>query len=513
VGGILSFTSTAALGAQSQDTTGRGGGWGIVYSSPRSRQAAQQVTATPATPRAAGATTGQQPAASTTTTTGSAAAGWANGAGGNANGAGNGGGGNANGAYNAGAANSGGSTGAANNATPGVVYGNGGASYNNGASNGAAYNNGASNGAAYNNGASNGASYGNGASNGAAAGNGAGNGAAYNGGAGNSASYGNGASNGAAYNNGASNGAVYNNGASNGASYGNGNGASNGAASAAPGGVVYGNGGAAYNNGGATYNNSAPAPASGGTVYGGGAAAGSRGYAGDPAPASGAAAGAGAYPSRVPGVIYSSNGGVYPPPSMAAPSGNAANNYANERPSNLPPGGRTNASYDVDTNPPPGAPTPVPVSSVHLDELMSLHEWESSGVSRLRPQEIAVLEKWLERYRQQVADSVTRTLQSSHVTNPAAAPLPPISRAADGTPKNAHAVTAIGAGSRYITLDDGSVWDVYSSDQTETASWQRGDLIQVRVAPVAYGDFDHELVNNQRTGPVRAKFTGYATRQ
>jgi hypothetical protein len=146
---------------------------------------------------------------------------------------------------------------------------------------------------------------------------------------------------------------------------------------------------------------------------------------------------------------------------------------------------------------------------------MSLHEWESSGVSRLRPQEIAVLEKWIERYRQQVADSVTRTLQSTPhgPAAAAAAPLPPISRAADGTPRNAHAVVAIRSGSRYVTLDDGSVWDVYTSDQTETATWQQGDLVQVRVAPVAYGDFDHELVNNQRTGPVRAKFMGYAPKQ
>jgi hypothetical protein len=326
------------------------------------------------------------------------------------------------------------------------------------------------------------------------------------------------AGNGAPYGNGG-NGQAYGNGG-NAQAYGNGGNAQ-----------AYGNGGNApvYGNGPApTYGNSAPPS---GAVYGNAApptyngsapaAGGTRGYAGDPAPATGAAPSAAAYPARVPGVIYSSNGGVYPPPPTPIPSGSNAGagaaTYTDERPSNLPPGGRTNASYDApDTNPPPAPGAAAgPVSSIHLDELMSLHEWESSGVSRLRPQEIAVLEKWIERYRQNVADSVTRTLQTPpRAANPvAAAPLPPISRAADGTPKNAHAVTAIAAGSRYVTLDDGSVWDVYTSDQTETAAWQRGDLVQVRVAPVAYGEFDHELVNNQRTGPVRAKFTGYAARQ
>jgi hypothetical protein len=218
----------------------------------------------------------------------------------------------------------------------------------------------------------------------------------------------------------------------------------------------------------------------------------------------------------------------YPAPAPAAPTPvyTGANQYPNERPTNLPPAGRSDASYDIDTNPPPGgAPAPVASlpggpagggassSSIHLDELMSLHEWEASGASRLKPQEIAALEKWLERYRQQVADSVTRTFGAPHATGQANTAVPPISRTSDGTPKNAHAVTAIRSGSRYITLDDGSVWDVYPSDQTETAAWQQGDLVQVRVAPVAYGEFDHELVNNQRTGPVRAKFMGYAARQ
>ncbi|HWZ60199.1 MAG TPA: hypothetical protein VNW46_14575 [Gemmatimonadaceae bacterium] len=439
--GILSLTPASAARAQSQDTTGRGG-WGIVYSSPRSRQqqaTGQKVTATPATPQAApapaptGAANPAGGAASTNSAAGgnngagSAAAGWANGA--------------APTTYNPGLP--------ANSAAP-----------NSPAANNAAANSAAANNAAYN--------------------------------------------------------------------------------PPPPTPQIRG-----YS--------ADPAPANGGAV------ATNRGYAGDPAPntASPAPAPGAGYGGRVPGVIYSSNGGVYPPPSTnyapapaaaysaapsaggypapppgySAPAAPGANGYASggvsiapttpaDRPTNLPPGGRTDASYDAaDTVPPPPPPpaggAAAPVSSIHLDELMSLHEWESSGVSRLRPQEIAVLEHWIERYRQQVADSVTKTLQSSPrgPLAAAAAPLPPISRTADGTPRNAHAVVAIRSGSRYVTLDDGSVWDVYTSDQTETAAWQQGDLVQVRVAPVAYGEFDHELVNNQRTGPVRAKFMGYAPKQ
>jgi hypothetical protein len=248
-------------------------------------------------------------------------------------------------------------------------------------------------------------------------------------------------------------------------------------------------------------------------------------YRGDPAPGAPpvTAQAPTSYQASYPGAPAAPAPAAYPAPAPTypAPAYAGANQYPGDHPTNLPPAGRTDASYDVDTNPPPGgAPTPVSSmpgpasgSSVHLDELMSLHEWEASGASHLKPQEIAVLEKWIERYRQQVADSVTRAFGAPHATGAGTGAVPPISRTADGTPKNAHAVTAIRSGSRYITLDDGSVWDVYPSDQTETATWQAGDLVQVRVAPVAYGEFDHELVNNQRTGPVRAKFMGYAARQ
>jgi hypothetical protein len=160
----------------------------------------------------------------------------------------------------------------------------------------------------------------------------------------------------------------------------------------------------------------------------------------------------------------------------------------------------------ADTVPPSGPGR----SSVRLDELMSLHEWETSGVSRLRPGEVAVLEKFIERYRQQIADSVTRTFTSGAARGDVRATMPPISRSSDGTPKNARAVVGVKAAGHYVTLDDNSVWDIYSADQTESANWQAGDLIQVRQSPVAYGDYDHDLVNTKRTGPVRAKFMGYA---
>jgi hypothetical protein len=210
--------------------------------------------------------------------------------------------------------------------------------------------------------------------------------------------------------------------------------------------------------------------------------------------------------------------GDQPPAASAAhPNGT----YAGDRvpaPDTLPPapsygGTAAPATNAPATNAPAMAQSP---ESVHLDELMSLHEYTSSGLTTLKPAEVATLEKWLDRYRTTLVDSVTRAAQQHASTrslvpapqSPAAAALTTAAR--NVVPANAHAVTGIRSGSRYIQIDDGSVWDIYPADQSETAAWQPGDYVVVRLATSAYGEFDHELVNNQRTGPVRAKFMGYA---
>ena len=173
-----------------------------------------------------------------------------------------------------------------------------------------------------------------------------------------------------------------------------------------------------------------------------------------------------------------------------------------------------------DTLPPAPANVGGSGGGVHLDELMSLHEYTSTGLTNLKPQEVQALEIWLQRYRAAVIDSTTRAAQRASTSQfgPAApASAPPAATPAANTralvPANAHTVTGIRSGSRFVQIDDGSVWDVYPADQTETAGWQVGDNVTVRVANQPYGEFDHELVNAQRTGPVRAKFMGYARGQ
>jgi hypothetical protein len=73
------------------------------------------------------------------------------------------------------------------------------------------------------------------------------------------------------------------------------------------------------------------------------------------------------------------------------------------------------------------AATPAPVGStsvdstqssgIHLDELMTRREWDATGVARLRPDERAALEAWVQRYRAQLLDDAESSAPTAPTAN------------------------------------------------------------------------------------------------
>lgn len=51
-------------------------------------------------------------------------------------------------------------------------------------------------------------------------------------------------------------------------------------------------------------------------------------------------------------------------------------------------------------------------------------------------------------------------------------------------------VRAVDTGGRYITLEDGSFWEIEISDRATTASWQPDDFVGIRTIAAPRGDFD-----------------------
>ena len=54
-------------------------------------------------------------------------------------------------------------------------------------------------------------------------------------------------------------------------------------------------------------------------------------------------------------------------------------------------------------------------------------------------------------------------------------------------------VSAVDAGGRYLTLEDGSVWEIEISDRATTASWQPADFVGIRSIAAPRGDYEHQL--------------------
>jgi len=54
-------------------------------------------------------------------------------------------------------------------------------------------------------------------------------------------------------------------------------------------------------------------------------------------------------------------------------------------------------------------------------------------------------------------------------------------------------VRAVDAGGRYVTLEDGSVWEVEISDRATSASWQADDFVGIRTISAPRGDYEHLL--------------------
>jgi hypothetical protein len=54
-------------------------------------------------------------------------------------------------------------------------------------------------------------------------------------------------------------------------------------------------------------------------------------------------------------------------------------------------------------------------------------------------------------------------------------------------------VSAVDAGGRYVTLEDGSLWEIEISDRATSAGWQPEDFVGIRTIWAPRGDFDIEL--------------------
>jgi len=186
------------------------------------------------------------------------------------------------------------------------------------------------------------------------------------------------------------------------------------------------------------------------------------------------------------------------------------------------------------------AQSPLMLVPLRMDQVMSPDQFARAGLARLTPEQRLHLDGWLTRYTAELRQAMERPTNaiagSGRVTvRPASATVaaPDDGDAADvtdGQPfqrRGVHGVPytifyTMPPGARvvgtpedggYVTLADGTQWEIYLPDRTTTVTWQRGDYVSVSRAPAGVGDFDHVLMNAPANARAYARFVGLVSRR
>jgi hypothetical protein len=69
-------------------------------------------------------------------------------------------------------------------------------------------------------------------------------------------------------------------------------------------------------------------------------------------------------------------------------------------------------------------------------------------------------------------------------------------------------ILGVADGGTFITLQDGTEWEVDLPDRTSTVGWRQGDFVLVRLAPIARGRYQYRLVNGRDDSEALVKFRG-----
>ena len=189
---------------------------------------------------------------------------------------------------------------------------------------------------------------------------------------------------------------------------------------------------------------------------------------------------------------------------------------------------------------PLAAQSPLMLVPLRMHEVMTPDQFARAGLGSLTPEQRLHLDGWLTRYSAELRQAVERPTKAiagaDRVTvRPASAT---VAAPDDGDPadvpdgqadhhRGVHGVPytifyTMPPGARvvgtpeeggYVTLADGTQWEIYLPDRTTTVTWQRGDYVSVSRAPAGVGDFDHLLVNAPANARAYARFVGLVSRR
>lgn len=160
----------------------------------------------------------------------------------------------------------------------------------------------------------------------------------------------------------------------------------------------------------------------------------------------------------------------------------------------------------------------LPVASsaqapVHLADVMSAADMQATGVSSLSADQRAALEAWLGRYSRTIAAGNSSSAATGEMPSAASGGsvasgdgATQVFRPARNPTPGSYRITSVANGGRTITLEDGSIWEVYAPDRPMTAAWKVSDAVIIRRSSAIVDDiYDFKMIDGPsgRTATVR----------
>jgi hypothetical protein len=128
-----------------------------------------------------------------------------------------------------------------------------------------------------------------------------------------------------------------------------------------------------------------------------------------------------------------------------------------------------------------------------MSQVMSPQEMRETGVATLTPAQREALGVWLNKYTDRLARAISSNQQEA---------------GRYGGVGSGHWIKEVSSNGAYITLEDGSLWEVNVIDRIDTAIWLPISNITVIVAKNSIGSFQYELVNTDDGEKALAHYLG-----
>ena len=127
-----------------------------------------------------------------------------------------------------------------------------------------------------------------------------------------------------------------------------------------------------------------------------------------------------------------------------------------------------------------------------IEQVMTPNELKETGVATLTPSQRGALNNWLNKYTDRILRVATEPTDSGRY----------------GGTGSGHWIKEVSGNGAYITLEDGSLWEVNEIDRVDTSIWLAVTNITVLTSKEPIGQFRYELLNTDDGEKALARYLG-----